>query len=302
MEGPPALNISDISRPAEGGEAGTTSVIMSVFFLLLSPACYLETDTRRRDGGQGRAGSSYVRRLHCQLPVFGLYLVTVASTSIILSTLHLSGHTARDLTNITILAAFSVCGLLHITLFYINTLTLLSHRNISQLGLVLCFLLELLLLQPDLHLLSVILCCLAVSVMKLVHTTTILTFALVIFTMVQGTWLLHSSFLPTSDSMTNLYFSWHILAVFAVYTLLLLLIHRRGGGDKNEDPSKPAAPLLPKSSSSSSSSPSPASSSSTNLSSYSPAPLPPPRSGRESHLFYEQVTSSTMKDDGPTTL
>ena len=52
-----------------------------------------------------------------------------------------------------------------------------------------------------------------------------------------------------------------------------------------------AAPLLPKSSTSSS--PSPASSSSTNLSSYSPAPLPPSRSGRESHLFYEQVSHAS---------
>ena len=222
MEGPAALNISDITRPEEGGEGETTSVIMSIFFLLLSPAWYLETDTRR-GGGQARAGSSYMRRLHCQLPVFGLYLVTVASTSIILSTLHLTGHTARDLTNITLLAAFSVCGLLHIALFYINSLTLLSHRNISQLGVVLCFLLELILLHPDQHLLSVILCCLAVSVVKLVHTTTILNFALVIFTMAQGTWLLHSSFLPTSDSMTNLYFSWHILAVFVVTTALNIL-------------------------------------------------------------------------------
>ena len=224
MEGPAATNLSDISRPEEGGRAGTTSVILSVFFLLLSPAWYLETDTRRT-GGQRSSGSSYVRRLQCQLPVFGLYLVTVASTSIILSTLHLTGHTARDLTNITLLAAFSLCGLLHISLFYLPSLPLLSHRNISHLGLVLCFLLELLLLHPDDHLLALILCCLAVSVLKLVHTTTILTFSLVIFTMVQGTWLLHSSLLPTSDSMTNLYFSWHILAVFIITTALNIMFH-----------------------------------------------------------------------------
>ena len=226
MEGPAALNISEVTRAEEGGEGEgqASSLIMSVFFLLLSPAWLLEADSRR---GQSSAsgGSSYVRRLHCQLPVFGLYLVTVASTSTLLSTLHLTGHTARDLTNITILAAFSLCGLLHMTLFYLTSLTLLSHRHLSQLGSVLCFLLELFLLETDHHLLSIILCCLVVCVLRLVHTTTILTFSLVLFTMVQGTWLLHSSFLPSSDSMTNLYFSWHILAVFVLTTALNIMFH-----------------------------------------------------------------------------
>ena len=222
MESPPAGNSSEITLAEEGEEGETSSVIMSVFFLFLSQAWHLQTH-HRRAGGQTSLGSSYVRRLHCQLPVFGLYLVTVSSTSIILSTLHLTGHTARDLTNITVLAAFSVCGLLDITVFYINTLSLLSHRNISQLGTVLSFLLELFLLPTDLHLLSIILCCLVVSVLRLVHTTTILTFSLVLFTMVQGTWLLHSSLLTSEDSMTNLYFSWHILAVFIITASLNII-------------------------------------------------------------------------------
>ena len=220
----PALNITDITQQDELGQDTNVSIITAIFFLLLSLAWYLEQDGRK-GSGKNTKGWSYLKSLQNYLPIFGLYLVTVSSICIILSTFNLTGDSRRDFTTITLLAAFSLCGLLNITLFYLKTVALMFPRNISGLGVVLCFLLELSLLQRDHCLLSIIVSCLVVSVLKMVHTTTILTFSLVIFTMVQGTWLLHSSLLPPSNSMTNIYFSWHLLAVFIITTTLNIIFH-----------------------------------------------------------------------------
>ena len=126
---------------------------------------------------------------------------------------------------VTIYISFALSGLVDIFIFYSSTSSLLP-KQCDGLILTLCFLIETLLVyftEQDHCLLSIIVCCLVVSVLKMVHTTTILTFSLVIFTMVQGTWLLHSSFLPTSHSMTNIYFSWHLLAVFIITTTLNII-------------------------------------------------------------------------------
>ena len=128
---------------------------------------------------------------------------------------------------VTIYISFALSGLVDIFIFYSSTSSLLPKQS-DGLILTLCFLIETLLVyftEQDHCLLSIIVCCLVVSVLKMVHTTTILTFSLVIFTMVQGTWLLHSSFLPTSHSMTNIYFSWHLLAVFIISTTLNIIFH-----------------------------------------------------------------------------
>ena len=184
---------------------------------------------------------------------------------------------------------FSLSGLLSTISFY-SSLPL--PRHLPLLATCLAFFLEAAILPSKSNLLHIaVLACLLLSVARLLlssSTTTSSSLLLCLLTQCQGSWIIHLSQAPPAPTWTATYFSWHLLGVFAVYTILLLLIQRRGGGDKNLDPNKPAAPLLPKSSTSSS--PSPASSSSTNLSSYSPAPLPPPRSGRESHLFYEQVS------------
>ena len=214
------INTQELGEESVGGRS--SSLIVATFFLLLSMAWTLDQDGKK-SCDKNVAGQSYLRRLQIYLPVFGLYLVTVSSLCIILSTLQLSGDQRKDYATITLLAAFSLCGLFNIALFYIKTVALMFPKNISKLGVVLCFLLELFLLQRDHCLLSIIVCCLVVSVLKMVHTTTILTFSLVIFTMVQGTWLLHSSFLPTSHSMTNIYFSWHLLAVFIITTTLNII-------------------------------------------------------------------------------
>ena len=216
------INTQELGEESVGGRS--SSLIVATFFLLLSMAWTLDQDGKK-SCDKNVAGQSYLRRLQIYLPVFGLYLVTVSSLCIILSTLQLSGDQRKDYATITLLAAFSLCGLFNIALFYIKTVALMFPKNISKLGVVLCFLLELFLLQRDHCLLSIIVCCLVVSVLKMVHTTTILTFSLVIFTMVQGTWLLHSSFLPTSHSMTNIYFSWHLLAVFIITTTLNIIFH-----------------------------------------------------------------------------
>ena len=128
---------------------------------------------------------------------------------------------------VTIYISFALSGLVDIFIFYSSTSSLLPKQS-DGLILTLCFLIETLLVyftDQDSCLLSIIVSCLVVSVLKMVHTTTILTFSLVIFTMVQGTWLLHSSLLPPSNSMTNIYFSWHLLAVFIITTTLNIIFH-----------------------------------------------------------------------------
>ena len=65
--------------------------------------------------------------------------------------------------------------------------------------------------------------CMVSSVMRILSGTTITTLSLMMFTQVQGTWLIHSVFINCSEKMTYLYFSWHILTVFVVILLISVI-------------------------------------------------------------------------------
>merc|ERR1712129_614972 len=56
--------------------------------------------------------------------------------------------------------------------------------------------------------------CLVGSVMRMILNSCMANSFLMMFTMVQGTWLIHSAFIDSSEKMIYLYFSWHMLAIF----------------------------------------------------------------------------------------
>ena len=199
---------------------------------------WLATKLNRRKGSQrerdtGPVKPSKLTKFLVSLPCCGISKLILTGICIIVTVVISTQNKDEQepdarldcLVFVTIYISFALSGLVDIFIFYSSTSSLLP-KQCDGLILTLCFLIETLLVyftEQDHCLLSIIVCCLVVSVLKMVHTTTILTFSLVIFTMVQGTWLLHSSFLPTSHSMTNIYFSWHLLAVFIITTTLNII-------------------------------------------------------------------------------
>jgi len=248
------MELKNISRPSESSHIevepvdtekfifdkanNEEKILLGLFFIALSLS-WLATKLNRRKGSQREVRDSPVKpskltKFLVSLPCCGIAKLILTGICIIV-TVVISTESQDEPTEarldclvfVTIYISFALSGLVDIFIFYSSTSSLLPKQS-DGLILTICFLIETLLVyftEQDRCLLSIILCCLVVSVLKLVHTTTILTFSLVIFTMVQGTWLLHSSFLPTSDSMTNLYFSWHILAVFIITTALNITFH-----------------------------------------------------------------------------
>ena len=65
-----------------------------------------------------------------------------------------------------------------------------------------------------------VLCCLVLSLMKLLTNSTILNLGLMMMTMTQGSWLIHLTLLDDQTQMIYLYYSWHLLAVFVVCIIL----------------------------------------------------------------------------------
>merc|ERR1719336_3000516 len=303
--------VGDVKQ--DGGSHSGADLLTGVFFSLLAFSWFLQYALARRRSNFSSTTSttsssspslSCISRLTSSLPVAPLASLLFSGVSIILTVLlptpqmSLSVEEQEQqqidlLQKVTLYLVFSLPGLLSTIAFY-SSLPL--PRHLPLLATCLAFFLEAATLPSKSNRLHIaVLACLLLSVARLLlSSSTTSSLLLCLLTQCQGSWIIHSSLSPPPPTWTATYFSWHLLGVFAVYTVLLLLIHRRGGGDKNVDPNKPAAPLLPKSSTSSS--PSPASSSSTNLSSYSPAPLPPPRSGRESHLFYEQEANESKTE------
>merc|ERR1719322_1055396 len=310
--------VGDVEQ--DGGSHSGADLLTGVFFSLLAFSWFLQYALARRQSNFSSSSSSSssppslpslsslscISRLTSSLPVAPLASLLFSGVSIILTVLlptpqmSLSVEEQEQqqidlLQKVTLYLVFSLSGLLSTISFY-SSLPL--PRHLPLLATCLAFFLEAATLPSKSNLLHIaVLACLLLSVARLLlssSTTSSSSLLLCLLTQCQGSWIIHLSQAPPAPTWTATYFSWHLLGVFAVYTILLLLIQRRGGGDKNLDPNKPAAPLLPKSSTSSS--PSPASSSSTNLSSYSPAPLPPPRSGRESNLFYEQEANESKTE------
>jgi len=220
-------------------KANDEKILLGLFFIALSLS-WLATKLNRRKGSQrerdtGPVKPSKLTKFLVSLPCCGISKLILTGICIIVTVVISTQNKDEQepdarldcLVFVTIYISFALSGLVDIFIFYSSTSSLLP-KQCDGLILTLCFLIETLLVyftEQDHCLLSIIVCCLVVSVLKMVHTTTILTFSLVIFTMVQGTWLLHSSFLPTSHSMTNIYFSWHLLAVFIITTTLNIIFH-----------------------------------------------------------------------------
>ena len=73
-----------------------------------------------------------------------------------------------------------------------------------------------------------ILDCLISSVMKVISNNSMTTFSLMLFSQVQGTWLIHTAYLDCSERMIYLYFCWHILAVFSCILVITVIMQLHG--------------------------------------------------------------------------
>jgi len=283
------------------------TTLPGIFFSLLAFSWFLQYSLARRRSPLPSPllspSSSCTSRLSSSLPWAGLASLLLAGLAIILTVLLPSSssstfsaqqeelHQAAVLQRVTMYLAFALPGILATVAFYTS---LSLPRHLPLLSTALAFLLQTALLSSSSPLLLlIVLCSLLLSLARLLLSSSpssSSSLLLCLLLQTQGSWLLHTSLSPPPPSMAATYLSWHILAIFTTYILLLITI--QSCQKATEKPSNPSSSSSAPSSSTGSTSGA-AASSSTTLSSYSPAPLPPPRPGRESELFYEQEVNDT---------
>ena len=172
--------------------------------------------------------NSNVKTFLTSLPCCGIFILLLTGISII-STVMISPENSlgdpvksfQSILHITIYISFSLSGIVDILIFY---KTKNIHPQIQLFSIVLAFLVEFIAVFVDKDegrrtsvsfcLELAIFCCLVTAVMNILSDGPITPFSLMVFTQIQGTWLIHSRFLKCSDKMAYIYFSWHILGVF----------------------------------------------------------------------------------------
>jgi len=151
--------------------------------------------------------------------------IAILSTVIILDT-----DTEQIMGMVTVYVGFSIAGLLDIIIFYVSEQIL--PKNIDKLSIIVAFITEYVIASFDDDidpvrkcLIVSILGCLISSVLMIVSGNSLAIFTLVMFTLIQGTWLIHSSVSICDEKMTNLYFSWHIFAAFTGILVISVMLH-----------------------------------------------------------------------------
>ena len=134
------------------------------------------------------------------------------------------------LSHVTLYISFALSGLLDIFAFYTATGVLIPKQS-DGLVLSLAFLIETLLVNTigdsDQAFKLTVASCLVFSLLKLLNNSSILHMGLMVMTMLQGTWLIHLTFLETEaeTNMIYLYYSWHTLAVFVINLIFNIVLH-----------------------------------------------------------------------------
>jgi len=195
--------------------------------------------------------SSHLQSFLSSLPYSGISKLLLTGISIILTVIisspsedYAASSNINCLILITIYITFSVSGILVIIIFY-SSKDLLP-RNFVSFSLVISFLVELSGVFADNSkdfsdptnncLLVTIVCCLISAVLMIISNNNISTFSLVMFTIIQGTWLIQSTIISSSESISYLYFSWHVLAVFILMIVINVVkdLHSITQGEKHK--------------------------------------------------------------------
>ena len=131
MSGSEALNMTDIKYTSTDDRSdGQTAIVPGIFFILISISWMIEDNLKKRST-QSNIKPSWVTKVRKYLPVMGVYMVTVSSMSIIMTSVIISSnseHVSMSYAMITIYAAFSICGLINIVQFYVKTLSAVLPR------------------------------------------------------------------------------------------------------------------------------------------------------------------------------
>merc|ERR1712129_72136 len=177
--------------------------------------------------------------LFSYLPCSGLFHVLLCSlacvgTVLLSATDHTNGQGMyRTGILVTIYLSFSLSGMLDILMFYTNRIKIPKHCN--KMFTAIAFLMELVLANAYGNWVEPSEICLTVSIIASLISTvfsiqcstsgTITHLSMIMFTQVQGSWLIHSSLLPCSVTrkMCFLLLSWHIIAIFSLYILMVSL-------------------------------------------------------------------------------
>ena len=190
---------------------------------------------------------SNLNKILDSLPVSGICKLILTGVSIILLVLVSSADgieknvdSMHCLFHATIYISFSVSGLLDILMFYMEKDIIPRHSD--TFSLIIAFLVECSAISADMTqestrparfcLLIAILGCLVSSAVMILSNNFIFTFSLVVFTQIQGTWLIHSTLLSTNNKMTFVYFSWHIIAVFTIILVINVVMQLQTRGDQ----------------------------------------------------------------------
>lgn len=226
------VNTSLVSRGGPGTdnkEQGEMNILLGIFFIVLS-FCFVPKKSRyQKNIYEQKENCSNWNQILESLPVSGICKLILTGVSIILLVSIASADDIGNddesiicLSHATIYISFSISGLLDILMFYMTKDIFPKHSE--TFSLLIAFLVEYSAFSTNMTeensrlssfcLLIAIRGCLVSSVMMILSNRFILSFSLVLFTQIQGTWLIHSAFLSSNDNLTFFYFSWHIIAVF----------------------------------------------------------------------------------------
>ena len=168
---------------------------------------------------QEKGKSSNLEKFLQSLPCTGICKLILTGISIILTVMISTANekekqeeSLQCILHITIYISFSISGLLDIGIFYMPKNFFPRHTD--SFSIVIAFLVECLAFSENKEitkpgsscLVMAINCCLISSVLRMISSSSIATLSLIMFTQIQGTWLLHSAFINYSLTMSYLYF------------------------------------------------------------------------------------------------
>ena len=215
-------------------------LVPGLFFTLLATSWFyqfLVRSTRKKLNQD----PSKISRLITLLPWEGVTGLVLSGLAILASVLvrEEEEDASTMVARVTLYLGFSLPSLLSTLIFYSAVGRLALPRSSGLVATSLAFSLELLLPPSSATILLVVIAASALlSLTRVVLSSSpssSSSLLLCLLTQSQGSWLIHSSLTPPSPAWEATYFSWHILAIFLIYTAIIFTLQSLLSRKKEEE-------------------------------------------------------------------
>ena len=234
------LSLSDQHPRLTMDETEQAELIPGVFFTLLATSWFyqfLVRSTRKKLNQD----PSKISRLISLLPWEGVTGLVLSGLAILASVVvrEEEEDASTMVARVTLYLGFSLPSLLSTLIFYSAVGRLALPRSSGLVATSLAFSLELLLPPSSATILLVVIAAsalLSLTRVVLSSSPSSSSFLLLcLLTQSQGSWLIHSSLNPPSPAWEATYFSWHILAIFLIYTAIIFTLQSLLSRKKEEE-------------------------------------------------------------------